>query len=409
MVDVAIVGAGPYGLSLAAHLKARRLEFRIFGRPMETWLNHMPQGMRLKSEGFASTLYDPDSLLPLSRYCEEQGLAYADIGLPIPLETFTGYGLEFQKRLVPELEERLVQSVSRSASGFHIVLSNGETASARKVVVAVGLSYFQYVPPMLANLPEDRATHSSGHQTFDQFRDQDVVVLGAGASAADVSAALLDAGARVQIVARDSVFRFHDPPGKIPRPLMDRMRAPMTGLGPGWRSWMCVNGPLLFRQMPEAFRLKVVRKHLGPAGGYVVKDRVVGRAPFHLGFQVTQAEVQGGKVRLQLAGLDGSRKEVAADHVIAATGYRTDLSKVSFFRSDTLSQIRSVHNTPMLSSHFESSVPGLYFVGAASANTFGPLARFAYGAGFTCRRLSRHLAGLAEPGVPRTEKRSQVA
>jgi cation diffusion facilitator CzcD-associated flavoprotein CzcO len=89
MSDVAIIGAGPYGLSLAAHLRARGVDFRIFGKPMQTWLEHMPKGMRLKSEGFASSLYDPDSKFTLAAYCKERGLAYADTGMPIPLETFT--------------------------------------------------------------------------------------------------------------------------------------------------------------------------------------------------------------------------------------------------------------------------------------------------------------------------------
>src|SRR5271154_6650965 len=101
MVDVAIIGAGPYGLSIAAHLAARGITFRIFGSPMHTWLTQMPRGMRLKSEGFASTLYDPDASFTLGNYCTQQGMLYADLGLPIPLETFASYGQAFQKRLVP--------------------------------------------------------------------------------------------------------------------------------------------------------------------------------------------------------------------------------------------------------------------------------------------------------------------
>ncbi|MGD0298278.1 MAG: NAD(P)-binding domain-containing protein [Bryobacteraceae bacterium] len=393
MLDIAIIGAGPYGLSIAAHLKARGGEFRIFGSPMHTWLNHMPQGMYLKSEGFASTLYDPESEFTLANYCQQKGIQYADIGIPISLETFSGYGLEFQKRLVPELENKTVVSLIRSSSGFEIGLSNGETATARRVVVAVGLSHFQYVPPILSGLADEFVTHSSAHRTFDRFRGQNVTVIGAGASAADVAAALLDAGARVQIVARKPVFRFHDPPGPIPRPILDRIRFPMTGLGPGWRSLFCTAAPLVFRQMPERFRLEVVRKHLGPAAGWVVKERVVGHAQFHLASNIAQAAVRNGQVHIELRQGDGGRQVIETDHVIAATGYTADLRRVSFLNADILAQIRSVDNTPVLSSKFECSVPGLYFVGNPSANTFGPLVRFAFGARFTARRLARHLTG----------------
>lgn len=120
--NVAIIGSGPYGLSLAAYLKARGVEFRIFGRPMGTWLTQMPQNMRLKSEGFASSLYDPDASFSLRDYCQSQDLPYADVGFPIPLETFSSYGLAFQRRLVPELEQKFATSLVPRSSGFEIAL-----------------------------------------------------------------------------------------------------------------------------------------------------------------------------------------------------------------------------------------------------------------------------------------------
>jgi len=391
MVDTAIIGAGPYGLSIAAHLKARKVGFRIFGSPMHTWRMHMPNGMLLKSEGFASSLYDPDSAFTLGRYCQEQGAPYADLGLPVPLETFASYGLEFQKRFVPELEDKLVVAMDRSLSGFDIRLEDGELVTARKVVSAVGISHYQYVPPVLAALSEEFVTHSSRHASFDRFKGRDVTVIGAGASALDVAGLLHVAGACVQLVARKPVVDFHHPPGPIPRPLLDRIRRPTTGLGPGWRSLFCTRAPLVFHAMPQWFRLEVVRRHLGPAAGWFIKDLVVGHVAFHLGFNVVQADIQNGRVQLQLASSDGAQRTLVTDHVIAGTGYRVDLRRLAFLNPGLLAGIRSVENTPVLSMNFESSVPGLYFVGTTSANSFGPMARFAYGARFTARRLARHL------------------
>ena len=77
--ETAIIGAGPYGLSLAAHLRHRGLPYEMFGRPMRSWAEFMPRGMLLKSEGFASSLYDPKNALPLAKYCRERGLGYADL------------------------------------------------------------------------------------------------------------------------------------------------------------------------------------------------------------------------------------------------------------------------------------------------------------------------------------------
>jgi cation diffusion facilitator CzcD-associated flavoprotein CzcO len=392
MLDTALIGAGPFGLSIAAHLKSAGVVFRIFGAPMHTWLEQMPRGMRLKSEGFASTLYDPASSFTLEEYCRQRCLPYAGTGLPVPLETFSSYGLEFQKRFVPELEKQNVTSVRRSGSAFSLELSNGESLAARKVVVAVGLTHFQYVPAIFSGVPWECLSHSSQHRTFDRFQGREVAVVGAGASAADTAALLHRAGASVSIIARRQAIAFHEPPPANARSLWQRARWPMTGLGPGWKLVFYAKGPLLFQRMPESYRLAAVRNVLGPAPGWFVRDEVINNVHVNTGVRIARADVRNGRVRLNLVDGTGTSRTVSADHVIAATGYRVDLRRLTFLHPEILGGIRSVENTPELSRHFESSVPGLYFVGVASANTFGPLVRFAYGAGFTARRLSRHLA-----------------
>src|ERR1700722_3132253 len=164
-IEVAIIGAGPYGLSLAAHLAAQGTSFRIFGIPMHSWRYRMPAGMHLKSDGVASDLYAPASALTLAQYCQERGLPYQDVGLPVPLELFTAYGMEFQQRFVPQLEETEITSLTPVSDGFRLTAANGTTLTARKVVVAAGVSHFAYVPPLLtAALPQDSLTHSSAHQ-----------------------------------------------------------------------------------------------------------------------------------------------------------------------------------------------------------------------------------------------------
>jgi hypothetical protein len=390
MIDLAIVGAGPYGLSIAAHLEARGIDFRIFGSPMHTWLTQMPEGMRLKSEGFASSLDDPESALTLAQYCKQRGIPYADSGLPVTLETFASYGLDFQKRFVPELEDKQVHSLERCPGGFRICLADGETLTARRVVNAVGITHFKHVPPVFSGLPEDLVTHSSAHRTLNHFKGREVTVVGAGASALDLAALLLQAGALVQLVARKPAVRFHDPPGPLPRPFRERLRFPSTPIGPGWRLFFFTNGPLAFWQLPEQLRLRAVRTTLGPAPPWFIRDEVVGKMPFNLGVNITQAKVQNGRVSLEVTDNTGGRRTVGSDHVIAATGYKVDLRRLTYFSPDLHAEIQSIDQTPVLSSNFECSVPGLYFVGTAAANSFGPLMRFACGARFAARRLSGH-------------------
>jgi flavin-dependent dehydrogenase len=103
MIETAIIGAGPYGLSIAAHLRNRGISFRIFGRLMDSWVAHMPKGMMLKSDGFASNIYDPKAKFTLQDFCAERGIEYAHMGKPVELATFGNYGLAFRDRMVPEL------------------------------------------------------------------------------------------------------------------------------------------------------------------------------------------------------------------------------------------------------------------------------------------------------------------
>jgi len=390
--DVAIIGAGPYGLSIAAHLRALGVDFRIFGSPMHTWLTHMPKGMRLKSEGFASSLYDPGSTFTLEVYCKEKGIPYGRLGRPVPLEVFTAYGLEFQKRFVANLENKMVESLKRSGDGFELGLDSGETLTARRVVMAVGLTHYSNFPAELAGLPPSLVSHSSKHSTVDQFRGREVAILGAGASALDLAALLNQAGARVQVLSRKQVIKFHDPPEKLEFSFFDQLRNPITGIGPGWKLFWCANTPLLFRQMPLKFRLDKVKSILGPAPCWFIKEEIIGKVQLLVDVSISEAKVQEGRVCLQLTDSAKNRKSITVDHVIAATGYKVKLQRLAFMDAQLQSAIRSVEDTPVLSSNFQSTVPGLYFVGASAANTFGPLLRFAFGAGFTAGRLSKHLA-----------------
>jgi thioredoxin reductase len=383
---------------VAAHLQARGIEHRIFGRAMDTWLTRMPKGMRLKSEGFASSLYDGNLDFTLGAYCKSEGLPYADIGLPVLLETFTAYGLEFQKRFVPRLENKLVTSLNRSSGGFQLRLEDGETCCARAVILAIGLTHYAYMPAPFSDMPEEFVTHSSVHHALEHFQGRSVVVVGSGASALDLAALLHQAGADVQLVARSTAIKFHDPPRK--RSLLERMRAPTTGLAHGWNLVFCTKAPGVFHRMPERFRLDFVRRTLGPAPGWFIKQEVLGRVPLHLGLNVTGATVRNSRVHLELTNRAGKRRPLSADHVIAATGYRVDLRRLTFLACDLRSAIDDIEQTPILSSHFESSVPGLYFVGASAANSFGPLLRFTYGARFAATHLTKHLARLVRADRP---------
>jgi thioredoxin reductase len=392
MLDIAIIGAGPYGLSVAAHLCHRGIQFRIFGRPMDSWLVHMPKGMMLKSDGFASNIYDPEDAFTLGKFCAERGIEYADTGIPVRLETFTAYGLAFRARMVPELEDKLVVDVDRLQDGFLLNLEDGETIRTRKVVLAVGITHFEYVPENLSKLPAELLSHSARHHNLEKFKNRSVIVIGAGASALDLAGLLHEVGADVQLVSRREMLIFHSKPTGKPRSWWQQIRHPQSGLGPGMRSRFYSDLPMVFHHLPERIRLDVVRRALGPSGGWFIRDKVVGKVPLLLGYTPESGEVLNDKVRLHLRSKDGTKRELVAEHVIAATGYRVSIERLKFLNADIRARVRAVSDSPVLSSTFESSVPGLYCVGVSAANSFGPVMRFAFGAGFAARTVTRTMS-----------------
>jgi thioredoxin reductase len=409
-IDVAIIGAGPYGLSIAAHLNARKVAYRIFGSPMSSWRNHMARGTYLKSFGFASSLYDPGYTFTLAHYCQEQGLPYSDATDPVPLERFVAYGLEFQRRLVPNLEETDVTSVTPAPEGFALTTQGGERFLARRVVVAAGITHFGHIPEQLAGLSCNGAnganghhrhddpsaslvTHSSQHTSVDGFSGRTVAVIGAGASAADLAGLLHEAGAETHLVSRSPEIHFHEPPQREPRPLAQRILRPRSGLGQGWPARLASDLPLVFHALPAELRLRAVKRINGPAPGWFTKSKVVGHVKIHLGAHAT-ARKNGNGAYLHLSRRDGVETELHVDHIIAATGYKVQMERLAFLDPDLRSRMKTFKDVPVLDTNFQSSVPGLYFVGLAAAPSFGPLCRFAFGAKFTAPRIAKHLAAV---------------
>jgi thioredoxin reductase len=348
--------------------------------------------MLLKSDGFASNISDPNDEFTLGKFCSEQGIEYSDTGIPVRLDTFTNYGLAFRERMVPELEEKQVVGIEPSASGYLLKLEDGERFSARSVVLAVGLTHFARVPENLANLPAEFLSHSSRHHDVEQFRGREVIVIGGGSSALDWAALLHDAGANVQLVTRQAALKFHGKLTGKERSLWERIQRPQTGLGPGWRSSFYANAPAAFHRLPDSLRLEIVKKTLGPSGGWFVKDTVMNHVTKLLGHTVERADVKDGKACLTVRAQDGAERELRANHVIAATGYKVDLDRLTFLSSEIRSKVTTLGGAPALASTCESSVPGLYFVGIAAANSFGPVMRFAFGADFAARTVTKALA-----------------
>ena len=404
VTSVAIVGAGPYGISIAAHLKAAGVDFRIFGRPVYRWRRQMPKGMFLKSEGSASNLSDPEGRHTLGNYCAASSIPYADTGKPVPLDVFTEYAMAFQKTLVPEVEEVMVSRLERAGDWFELRLENGEKLRAKRVVLATGLEHATHIPPELANLSPDLVSHVSAHNDLSGFKGKDVIVVGGGQSALETAALLAESGAGVRLLVRARALTWNSAPKERARTLYERLRQPSTPLGSGLQLWAYCNAPQLYRHLPQAVRMERFKNVLAPAGGWWLKGRVAGRLPVLTDHIVLNAEARDGRATLHVSLRDGQVLHLHAEHVIAATGYRFGLERLPFLSPELKSRVRKVAQAPVLSRNFESSVPGLYFTGLASGIYFGPVMRFLVGADYTARCICRHLAA----GRLKNESRQRV-
>ncbi len=393
--DVAVIGAGPYGLSLAAHLAGRGIEHRIFGTPMRTWRQNMPEGMYLKSEGFASNLSDPAGRYSLATYCADH---HADWNAPISLETFVGYGDWFQRHQVPNVEDIQVTDLQRANNRFLLQLADGETVNARRVVVATGLAYFAYTPPALAALPSDFVSHSSQHHDLTPFRGREVAFIGGGQSSLETATLMSEQGAHVHVFVRKSQVRWNETP-KSRDSLYHRLRYPVAGLGAGWPGWFYEHFPMAPHYFPDRTRVRLARESYGPAGAWWLKDRAAGRFPIHVGTTGESITPETGGARIRWRTQDQRQGELRVDHIIAATGFQVNIERLPFLNRSLLPQVRCLYRAPKLSNHFESSVPGLYFIGFPSAYSFGPLMRFVLGTRFTASTLAGHLA--AQPSMER--------
>ncbi len=383
LCHVAIVGAGPYGLAAAAHLRrAGGLDVRVFGQPMSFWAA-MPRGMLLRSAWEACHIGFPAGPLTLDAYQAQTGIA---VGRPVPLEAFVDYGHWFQRTAVPDVDRRRVVEVDVAPEGFRLRLEDGENLRARRVVVAAGIEPFPARPPVFAGMPRELVTHSSEHRDLGRFRGARVVVLGGGQSALESAALLHEAGGEVEVITRaEQVIWLRG--GTVQRRLgrLKPLFYAQTDVGPAGLSRL-VAVPAAFTALPRPVQARLAHRAIRPAGARWLVERLA-EVPITTGRVVVEATADAGGVHLVLD--DGTRR--TAEHVILGTGYRVDVASYDFLAQGLIDRVRRVGGYPVLRGGFESSVPGLHFLGAPAAWSFGPTMRFVSGSWYAGRRLAATL------------------
>ena len=390
--QVAIIGAGPYGLAAAAHLRSANVDVCVFGKPMEFWERQMPAGMLLRSNWEGSHIADPHGGLTLDRYQRAQGI---QLPRPVRRDDFVNYGRWFQRQAVPDLDGRCATRIEAASKCFRVVLEDGESVWAQRVVVATGIASFANRPRQFDTLSPALASHSSEHSDFARFKGQIVVVVGGGQSALESAALLQESGAAVEVVMRSSRIhwlRYGTPLHTwLHRPtnILGRILYPPSEIGPFGLNWI-VDTPAVLRSFPSTLRSRIERRAIRPAGAGWLPPRMAG-VRITTGRVIISANAVGQQLRLKLD--DGSERYV--DHALLATGYRVDISRFAFLAPGLLRSLRLADGYPELTAGFEASQPGLHFLGASAAGTFGPLMRFVAFTKYAARALTRGILGQA--------------
>jgi thioredoxin reductase len=342
---VAIVGAGPCGLSIAARLRSYRVPFRIFSTPLDRG--------------------DPE-----------------------------GWDMQAFQQLVEDVEERQVVSLDSVGGGFELELDDGDVLPFEFVIGAFGIAQFETIPAILRHLAPRLMSHGAAHGDLSRFAGHDVTVIGGESSAVDGAIRLHEAGAKVALTARQPL-RFTP--------------APRSGKhGRSVSSWLYQKFPSAFRYLPGQTRLRIVRQTLAPRALSTMRDRLEAGVTVAVGESIEHASEEDGRVRLVFRGQDGTTRETLTDHVIVATGYHPKLSMVNLLSEDLRSAIRTHAQMPVVSAKFESSASGLYFVGPLTLNSFGPLMRFTVGAEYAAPRVAREVTRRVRQHEPITSLRAAL-
>jgi thioredoxin reductase len=249
--------------------------------------------------------------------------------------------------------------------------------------MATGPYYYAHRPAQYDGMPPELVSHAVDHYDLHRFAGKHVVVIGGGQSAVEYAALLYEAGAAVQLVPRRPID-WLGPDRDQRRSLFEQLRAPSAGIAPGWKPWALEHLPYLFYRFPQPKKDRFMRNRYGPAAADWLRERVIGKVMLHEGQAVQKVKEGEDGVELVLS----NDRVVRADHVMLATGYRVNIKRLPMLHQSLLSRIETDLDIPILNPWFESSVPGLFFLGLTSVRSFGPLNRFVVGDKAAAQRVA---------------------
>jgi FAD-dependent urate hydroxylase len=352
-----VVGAGPYGLAVAAQARERGIETIIVGRPLGFWKDHMPAGMYLRS-GIDWHL-DASDVHTFEAFVHDRGLSSADVD-PIPIAVFIEYATWFQRQKGLVVRDRFVTTLEQRNGGFVATFEDGSQIAAERVVAAPGNQYFAHVPEWAAALPPGIGSHTCDLVRFEEATGQRVLVVGGRQSAYEWAALLGEHGAeRVDIVHRHEVPRFE----RVSWKFVDEYVDATVRVAGWWRSLSRADQDKISRKFWEVGRLTLE---------WWLTPRLRGeRVHLWPNSHVVDITTESDATAVTLSSGD----RLGVDRLVFATGYQAELANVPYLRP-MISDMQIVDGFPVLDENFQSTISGLYVTGFAASRDFGPFFGF---------------------------------
>lgn len=359
-VSLLVIGAGPYGLAVAAHAQEHGINTVVVGRPMTFWTEHMPDGMFLRSG--PDWHLDAANVHTFEAFLEERGIAPVDID-PVPISVFLDYAKWFadEKRL--GVRQRLVSTLVHSGEHFEVELDDGTTVRADRVVATPGVRHFQQLPEWADQIAPGLGAHTCELTRFDDLSGARVLIIGGRQSAYEWAALAGEHGAeRIDVVHRRDTPRFERVSWRFVDPLIDQTLKTRGW----WRTLPSSDQQRISRQFWEVGRL-TLEWWLTPR---------LADSRFHRWPNAHVRTVAQNATTIDVALSNGERLDV--DRIIYATGYAADLPQVPYLH-DLLPEMDVTGGFPDLDAAFQTSIPGLYIPGFAATRDFGPFFGFTKG------------------------------
>ncbi|MEJ8566455.1 NAD(P)-binding domain-containing protein [Elongatibacter sediminis] len=357
--DLLIVGAGPFGLALAAYAQEHGIHHQVVGVPMGFWREHMPEGMLLRST--CDWSLDPLGIHTIDAYLTTLGRRCRDVE-PLSRGFYLDYARWFQEQKAIYSRQTTITQLLRDGADLIALTDTGQRIRSRNVVLALGFGNFAYTPPELAPLfPADRYGHTCDRVDFGQLRDRRVLIIGGRQSAFEWTALIREAGAAaVHVAYRHDTPLFETSEWGWVNDIVDRLST-----DPAWYRRLTDSEKAdLNRRFWEEGRLK-----LEPW----LADRIDHpNVHLHPHTNVRDTHDGDGGIRVTL----DNEEVLTVDEVVFATGYRVDLQRVPLLTEGLLSELNIRDGFPQLDPGFQTQVPGLYITSLAATRDFGSFLAF---------------------------------